>query len=65
MSEANHGVLKDLSPAEIEYIKGQVAHMLNYTKQGVSVAAVPANIRSKITDAMRQEIVKKVEALLK
>lgn len=56
MSELK-GTLRKLTPTELSVVKGQIAAMLNYTKQGGSVAKLPKEIRDKVAVADRARIV--------
>lgn len=58
------GSLKELSPKEVNVVKGQIAAMLNYTTQGGSPATIDAAILQKIPQENRKEIRTKIEKLL-
>lgn len=63
-SKGNSGLLRNLSPAEIEIVKGQIAAMLNYTTPGPAPAKIPSSIRAKISDQDAKAISAGIDKLL-
>ena len=58
------GALKELTPQEVEKVKAQIALLLNYTKQGGSIAPIPEDLKSKITPETRERILKEIGRIL-
>ena len=59
------GVLKNLSPKEVQVIKGQIAALLNYTTHGGGAARIPEEIREKIDDKDAEGLVSEIARLLR
>ena len=64
VNEEVNATFTELTPQEIDTVKAQIAVLLNYTKQGGSIAAIPEETIAKISPDIRDRLLNEIGRLL-